>query len=189
MPPDLLCFTNLFCEDIKKEVKVANDPMANINIAGKKFLKKNQKWMEENMLPINGSIEGVNTKARAKIVGTIILTVKLYSGKIFDIQFYVSPDYDGDLLMGFKQLNSMNALIDCRKALVHYGLSKDDTEDMVRGKEQIPLFHSDTYSAIEYVNKDKTNKHYIARQASVHIAMPKPYGHPALNNYYEDFLP
>ena len=34
MPPDLLCFTNLFCEDIKKEVKVANDPMAYINIAG-----------------------------------------------------------------------------------------------------------------------------------------------------------
>ena len=66
------------------------------------------------MLPIKGSIEGVNGKARAEVKGLVVLTIELYSGKSFDIQFYVCPDYSGGLLIGFKQVNKMSTLIDCR---------------------------------------------------------------------------
>jgi len=119
------------------------------------------------------------------------LTIELYSGKSYDVQFYVCPDYSGGLLIGFKQLNKMSTLIDCRSGLVHYGISDDDAEDMVRGRTAVPLFHADTY-AVSFTMQNaggEKDPHAIARGAKVHLVIPKPYQHPALDNYYKDFQP
>ncbi len=93
-----LLITRLLVGELGEKVNVGNDTLANINVVGKRFLKKFRNIWPSLKRNCKGVINGISDKP-GRIQGAINLTIVFSETMKKLFTFYMVPEYDGELLL------------------------------------------------------------------------------------------